>query len=172
MLAVPLVFYFQCSRAAGWEAWIDSELANREFCDHLEQAGVLRSILISRSSNIFRDTEALRQLVRRWCPSTHIFLCSQWVDSDIRGHGEPLAVTNIGWSRPSRSGAFPWGIEDRSCSSRLHREKEHFPRDPSCEVFSLDGSFQERGGCFNTKSSLCSILAQQVCLWWASRPLN
>uniref|UniRef100_A0A2N9IMU7 Aminotransferase-like plant mobile domain-containing protein n=1 Tax=Fagus sylvatica TaxID=28930 RepID=A0A2N9IMU7_FAGSY len=37
------------------------------------QAGVLRSILISRCSNMFRDTEALRQLVRRWCPSTHTF---------------------------------------------------------------------------------------------------
>ena len=73
MLAVSLVFDFQCLRAAGWEAWIDSELANREFCDRLEQAGVLRSILISRCSNMFRDTEALRQLVRRWCPSTHIF---------------------------------------------------------------------------------------------------
>jgi hypothetical protein len=65
MLAVPLVFDFQCSRATDWENWIDSELANREFCDRLEQADVLRSILISRCSNMFRDTEALRQLVRR-----------------------------------------------------------------------------------------------------------
>ena len=71
MLVVLLVFDFQCSRATSWETWIDSELANREFCDRLEQAGVLHSILISRSSNIFWDTEALRQLVRRWCPSTH-----------------------------------------------------------------------------------------------------
>jgi hypothetical protein len=84
MLAVPLVFDFQCSRAAGWEAWIDSELANKEFCDRLEQAGVFRSILISRSSNMFCDTEALRQLVRRWCPSTYTFFFS---------HGE-LTVTS------------------------------------------------------------------------------
>jgi hypothetical protein len=83
MLVVPLVFDFQCSRAAGWEVWIDSELANREFCYRLEQAGVLRSILISRCSNMFRDTEALRQLVRRWCPSTHTFFFA---------HGE-LTVT-------------------------------------------------------------------------------
>uniref|UniRef100_A0A2N9GIL9 Aminotransferase-like plant mobile domain-containing protein n=1 Tax=Fagus sylvatica TaxID=28930 RepID=A0A2N9GIL9_FAGSY len=46
-------------------------------------AGVLRSILISRCSNMFRDTEALRQLVRRWCPSTHTFFFA---------HGE-LTVT-------------------------------------------------------------------------------
>ena len=80
MLVVPLVFDFQCSRAADW---VDSELVDREFCDHLEQAGVLRSILISRSSNMFRDTEALQQLVRRWCPSTHTFFFA---------HGE-LTVT-------------------------------------------------------------------------------
>jgi hypothetical protein len=73
MLAVPLVFDFQCSRAVEWADWIDSELADRGFCDRLEQAGVLCSILISRCSNMFRDTEALRQLVRRWCPSTHTF---------------------------------------------------------------------------------------------------
>jgi hypothetical protein len=73
MLAVPLVFDFQCSRAIEWADWIDSELADRGFCDRLEQAGVLRSILISRCSNMYRDTEALRQLVRRWCPSTHTF---------------------------------------------------------------------------------------------------
>uniref|UniRef100_A0A2N9FFS5 Aminotransferase-like plant mobile domain-containing protein n=1 Tax=Fagus sylvatica TaxID=28930 RepID=A0A2N9FFS5_FAGSY len=73
MLAVPLVFYFQCSRAVEWADWIDSELTDRGFCDCLERAGVLRSILISRGSNMYRDTEALRQLVRRWCPSTHTF---------------------------------------------------------------------------------------------------
>ena len=73
MLAVPLVFDFQCSRAIEWADWIDSELADREFCDQLEQAGVLRSIFISRCSNMYRDTESLRQLVRRWCPPTHTF---------------------------------------------------------------------------------------------------
>ena len=83
MLAVPLVFDFQCSRAIEWVDWIDSELADRGFCDRLEQAGVLRSILISRCSNMYRDTEALRQLVRRWCPSTHTFFFA---------HGE-LTVT-------------------------------------------------------------------------------
>ena len=36
MLDVPLVFDFQCSRAIEWADWIDSELADREFCDRLE----------------------------------------------------------------------------------------------------------------------------------------
>jgi hypothetical protein len=83
MFAVPLVFDFQYSRAIEWADWIDLELADRGFCDRLEQAGVLRSILISRCSNMYRDTEALRQLVRRWCPSTHMFFFA---------HGE-LTVT-------------------------------------------------------------------------------
>jgi hypothetical protein len=76
ILTVPLIFDFQCSKAIGWETWIDRELADGEFCDRLGQAGVLHSILISRSSNMFRDTKALRQLVRRWCPSTHTFFFS------------------------------------------------------------------------------------------------
>uniref|UniRef100_A0A2N9GE07 Aminotransferase-like plant mobile domain-containing protein n=1 Tax=Fagus sylvatica TaxID=28930 RepID=A0A2N9GE07_FAGSY len=46
----------------GWLS-IDRELADEEFCNCLEQAGVLHSILISRSLNMFRDTEALRQLM-------------------------------------------------------------------------------------------------------------
>ena len=86
ILTVPLIFDFQCSRAIGWETWLDRKLADEEFCNRLEPAGVLYSILISRSSNMFRDTEALRQLVRRWCPSTH----------NIRGCREPLDVADIG----------------------------------------------------------------------------
>ncbi len=83
VLAVPLVFDFQCSRAADWEAWVDREFADEDFCGRLEQAGVLYSILVSRSSNMYRDIEALRQLIRRWCPSTHTFFFA---------HGE-LTVT-------------------------------------------------------------------------------
>uniref|UniRef100_A0A2N9GDE0 Aminotransferase-like plant mobile domain-containing protein n=1 Tax=Fagus sylvatica TaxID=28930 RepID=A0A2N9GDE0_FAGSY len=85
MKCLPCLWFliFQCSRAVEWADWIDLELADRGFCDRLEQAGVLRSILISRCSNMYRDTEALRQLVRRWCPSTHTFFFA---------HGE-LTVT-------------------------------------------------------------------------------
>jgi hypothetical protein len=83
ILVVPLILDFQCSKAIDWETWIDHELADEDFYRHLEQAGVLHSILISRSSNMYRDTEALRQLVRRWCPFTHTFFFA---------HGE-LTVT-------------------------------------------------------------------------------
>uniref|UniRef100_A0A2N9H9S1 CCHC-type domain-containing protein n=1 Tax=Fagus sylvatica TaxID=28930 RepID=A0A2N9H9S1_FAGSY len=50
-------WYKSSDRAAGWEAWVDRELVDRGFCDRLEQAGVLHSILISRSSNMFQDIE-------------------------------------------------------------------------------------------------------------------
>uniref|UniRef100_A0A2N9I9H3 Aminotransferase-like plant mobile domain-containing protein n=1 Tax=Fagus sylvatica TaxID=28930 RepID=A0A2N9I9H3_FAGSY len=83
VLAVPLKFDFQCLRATNWEAWVDKELADETFCRLLEQAGVLQAILISRSLNMYRDTESLRQLVRRWCPSSHTFFLA---------HGE-LTVT-------------------------------------------------------------------------------
>jgi hypothetical protein len=83
VLAVPLKFDFQCLRATNWEAWVDKELADEPFCRLLEQVGVLQAILISRSLNMYRDTESLRQLVRRWCPSSHTFFFA---------HGE-LTVT-------------------------------------------------------------------------------
>ena len=80
---MPLKFDFQCLRASSWEAWVDKEFADEEFCALLEQAGVLRAILISRSANMYQDTESLRQMVRRCCPSTHTFFFA---------HGE-LTVT-------------------------------------------------------------------------------
>uniref|UniRef100_A0A2N9EGL6 Aminotransferase-like plant mobile domain-containing protein n=1 Tax=Fagus sylvatica TaxID=28930 RepID=A0A2N9EGL6_FAGSY len=40
------------------------------------EAGVHWSILISRSCGMFRDTEPLREVLRRWCPSTHTFFFS------------------------------------------------------------------------------------------------
>jgi hypothetical protein len=73
ILAVPIKFDFQCLRASNWEAWVDKEFADEEFYALLEQAGVLQAILISRSSNMYQDTESLRQMVRRWCPSTQKF---------------------------------------------------------------------------------------------------
>ena len=52
ILVVPLKFDFQCFRANSWEAWVDKEFFDEAFCAHLERAGVLQAILISRSSNM------------------------------------------------------------------------------------------------------------------------
>uniref|UniRef100_A0A2N9HAB7 Aminotransferase-like plant mobile domain-containing protein n=1 Tax=Fagus sylvatica TaxID=28930 RepID=A0A2N9HAB7_FAGSY len=38
--------------------------------------GVAEEILLSRSCNMYRDIETLRQILRRWCPSTHTFFFS------------------------------------------------------------------------------------------------
>ncbi len=94
MLVVPLVFDFQCLRAAGWEAWIDSELVDREFCDRLEQAGVLRSILISRYVLRYQGVTAVG--LEMVPIHAHIFLRSPGVNRDIRRYREPLTIANIG----------------------------------------------------------------------------
>uniref|UniRef100_A0A2N9F5W0 Aminotransferase-like plant mobile domain-containing protein n=1 Tax=Fagus sylvatica TaxID=28930 RepID=A0A2N9F5W0_FAGSY len=64
----------------GWVPNLDeiSELLIQkgDLQDSLRDAGVHWSILISRSCNMFRDTEPLREVLRRWCPSTHIFFFS------------------------------------------------------------------------------------------------
>uniref|UniRef100_A0A2N9I4R8 Aminotransferase-like plant mobile domain-containing protein n=1 Tax=Fagus sylvatica TaxID=28930 RepID=A0A2N9I4R8_FAGSY len=74
--AVPINFDFLCACSKEWSHWVDREVLDPDFWDRLVDAGVHWSILISRSCNMFRDTEALRKLLRRWCPSTHTFFFS------------------------------------------------------------------------------------------------
>jgi hypothetical protein len=52
---------------------VDLEILDHEFWDNLQKAGVHWSILISRSCGIFRDTEPLCEVLRRWCPAIHTF---------------------------------------------------------------------------------------------------
>uniref|UniRef100_A0A2N9FQT5 Aminotransferase-like plant mobile domain-containing protein n=1 Tax=Fagus sylvatica TaxID=28930 RepID=A0A2N9FQT5_FAGSY len=74
--AIPINFNFLCASSKDWSHWVDREILDPDFWDRLVDAGVHWSILISRSCNMFRDTEALRKLLRRWCPSTHTFFFS------------------------------------------------------------------------------------------------
>ena len=55
---------------------MDLEILDFDFWDSLWEAGVHWSVLISRSCSMFRDTEPLREVLRRWCPSTHTFFFS------------------------------------------------------------------------------------------------
>ena len=69
---------------------MDLEILDLDFWDSLREAGVHWSILISRSCSMFRDTEPLRKVLRRWCPSTHTFFFS-WEEltvtlEDIANH--------------------------------------------------------------------------------------
>uniref|UniRef100_A0A2N9EQD5 Aminotransferase-like plant mobile domain-containing protein n=1 Tax=Fagus sylvatica TaxID=28930 RepID=A0A2N9EQD5_FAGSY len=74
--ATPINFDFLCATSKDWSHWVDREILNPDFWDRLVDAGVHWSILISRSCNMFRDTESLRELLRRWCPSMHTFFFS------------------------------------------------------------------------------------------------
>jgi hypothetical protein len=74
--AAPINFYFLCAASKDWSHWVDREILDSDFWDSLVDAGIHWSILIFRSCNMFRDTESLRELLRRWCPSTHTFLFS------------------------------------------------------------------------------------------------
>ena len=74
--ATPINFDFLCAASKDWSHWVDREILDSDFWDNLVDAEVHWSILISRSCNMFRDIEALRELLRRWCPSTHTFFFS------------------------------------------------------------------------------------------------
>ena len=55
---------------------MDKELSDEEFVGHLERAGFLKAVAISRNLKGFRDAKGLRHLVRRWCLAFHTFLFS------------------------------------------------------------------------------------------------
>jgi hypothetical protein len=70
---VPINFEFPCAASKDWSHWVDLAILDSEFWDSLRKADVHWSVLISRSCNMFRDTEPLREVLRRWCPATHTF---------------------------------------------------------------------------------------------------
>uniref|UniRef100_A0A2N9GN09 Aminotransferase-like plant mobile domain-containing protein n=1 Tax=Fagus sylvatica TaxID=28930 RepID=A0A2N9GN09_FAGSY len=74
--ATPINFDFLCAASKDWSHWVDREILDPDFWDSLVDAEIHWAILISRSCNMFRDTEAMRELLRRWCPSTHTFFFS------------------------------------------------------------------------------------------------
>ena len=44
---------------------MDRELSNEEFMGHLERAGILKAVAISKNLEGFKDAKILRHLVRR-----------------------------------------------------------------------------------------------------------
>ena len=73
---VPIFFDFVSGKIAGWSNWVNRELSNGEFFSCLEGPEILKSVVISRNLEGFRDAKGLRHLVRRWCPSFHTFFFS------------------------------------------------------------------------------------------------
>uniref|UniRef100_A0A2N9IBF7 Aminotransferase-like plant mobile domain-containing protein n=1 Tax=Fagus sylvatica TaxID=28930 RepID=A0A2N9IBF7_FAGSY len=163
MLAVPLVFDFQCSRAVEWADWIDSELTDREFCDCLERAGVLRSVLISRGSNMYRDTEALRQLVRRWCPSTHTFFFAHGEMTvtleDVENH---WLLPILGDQGPADLILSPEELEIESALADYIGRKNIALGTQAARFKAWMEHFNRETETFNPKGCFCSLLAQQI----------
>jgi len=74
--AVPIFFDFVPGKITGWSSWVDKELSDGEFVSCLEHVRILKSVAISKNFEGFRDAKGLRHLVRRRCPSLHIFFFS------------------------------------------------------------------------------------------------
>uniref|UniRef100_A0A2N9F3G1 Aminotransferase-like plant mobile domain-containing protein n=1 Tax=Fagus sylvatica TaxID=28930 RepID=A0A2N9F3G1_FAGSY len=64
--ATPINFDFLCAASKDWSHWVDHEILDPDFWDRLVDAGVHWSILISRSCNMFRDTESLQDVANHW----------------------------------------------------------------------------------------------------------
>ncbi len=99
MQLVPIDFEFPCSASADWSHWVADEFLDADFCGLLEQAGVAEAILLSWSCNMYRDTEMLRQILRRWCVSTHTFFFS-WGEftitlEDVENHWMLLVLGDM-----------------------------------------------------------------------------
>uniref|UniRef100_A0A2N9HL11 Aminotransferase-like plant mobile domain-containing protein n=1 Tax=Fagus sylvatica TaxID=28930 RepID=A0A2N9HL11_FAGSY len=105
MQPVPIDFEFPCSAAADWFHWVADEFMDVEFCALLERAGVAEAILLSRSCNMYRDTEALRQILRRWCTPTHTFFFS-WGELTIT-----LEDVENHWLLPVLGDMDPFAVE-------------------------------------------------------------
>uniref|UniRef100_A0A2N9HJJ6 Aminotransferase-like plant mobile domain-containing protein n=1 Tax=Fagus sylvatica TaxID=28930 RepID=A0A2N9HJJ6_FAGSY len=105
MQPVPIDFEFPCSAAADWFHWVADEFLDVKFCALLERAGVAEAILLSRSCNMYRDTEMLRQILRRWCTSTHTFFFS-WGELTIT-----LEDVENHWLLPVLGDMDPFAVE-------------------------------------------------------------
>uniref|UniRef100_A0A2N9GJL1 Aminotransferase-like plant mobile domain-containing protein n=1 Tax=Fagus sylvatica TaxID=28930 RepID=A0A2N9GJL1_FAGSY len=73
LLAVPIDFMFPYGHSQSWNDWVDKELQDDEFVSCLRRANIYSAVLLSRGSDMYRDIQGLRQLVRRWNPATHTF---------------------------------------------------------------------------------------------------
>uniref|UniRef100_A0A2N9J1V2 Aminotransferase-like plant mobile domain-containing protein n=1 Tax=Fagus sylvatica TaxID=28930 RepID=A0A2N9J1V2_FAGSY len=105
MQPVPIDFEFPCSASADWYHWVADEFLDADFCNLLEQVGVAEAILLSRSCNMYRDIEMLRQILRWWCTSTHTFFLS-WGEFTIT-----LEDVENHWMLPGLSDVDPSTIE-------------------------------------------------------------
>ena len=73
---MPILFEFGLGTSLGLKEWVDEKLADTGFMAALQQASMLKAIVLSRCLSNYRDLFNLRHLVRRWCTATHTFFLS------------------------------------------------------------------------------------------------
>ena len=73
LLAIPINLMSPCGHSQSWNDWVDKELQDDEFISCLHRANIYSAVLLSRGSDMYRDIQGLRQLVRHWNPATHTF---------------------------------------------------------------------------------------------------
>ena len=73
---MPIFFDFVPGKIQGWPIWVDRELSDEKFVDHLERTGILKAVAISKNPEGFRDAKGLKHLVHHCCPSLHTFFFS------------------------------------------------------------------------------------------------
>lgn len=74
--AVLIFLDFVVGKIIGWAEWVEKELNDVDFVGFLERAGVLKSVVMTRNLEGFRDIKGLRHLVRCWSPFLHTFFFS------------------------------------------------------------------------------------------------
>ena len=74
--AVLIFLDFVVGKIIGWVEWVEKELSDADFVGFLERAGILKSVVMTRNLEGFRDIKGLRHLVRRWSPFLHTFFFS------------------------------------------------------------------------------------------------
>ena len=73
---MPILFEFGSGTSLGLKEWVDEKLADTGFIVALQQASMLRAIVLSLCLSSYRDLFNLRHLVRRLCTATHTFFLS------------------------------------------------------------------------------------------------
>ena len=62
---MPILFEFRSGTSLGLKEWVDEKLADTGFIVALQQASMLRAIVLSLCLSSYRDLFNLRHLVRR-----------------------------------------------------------------------------------------------------------
>ena len=75
-LHVPILFEFGLGTFWSWKEWVDKELSNTGFMAALQQASVLKIIVLFCCLSNYRDLFNLHHLVHKWCTTTHTFFHS------------------------------------------------------------------------------------------------